>query len=180
MAAAMPSALAASDHDAAIAAPSSGAAGGGNTTVELTRIEGRLEQWIRFGRVAAERFVSRGTRLVSFRPGAVFAFICWTSNDYGTIHSSAAIMTAAMPDAGYSTYPFVRPGGDILLRIEGGQQVQLLLAAIDTIEAAGIDLCDVAPEHWRHVDSRLAAGLPFRPYGRERHAAFWRRRALGS
>jgi len=158
--------------------PVSGSASG-LTDVELTWIEKRLEQWIRFGRVAATRIVNRRTRVQSFRPGAVFAFVRWSSNDYGTVHSSIAIIAAVTPDAGYATYPFVSPGGDLLLRTDGWPKVKLVLEAIDAIEVAGIDPCDAAPDHWRHVGNHVAAGLPFRPYGRERHEAWLKRKALG-
>lgn len=144
----------------------------------MTWIEGRLEQWLRFGRVAAETFLNRCTRVAAFRPGAVFAFVRWTSNDYGTVHSTIAIAAAVAPGEAYSTLPFVRPGAEILLRVDGWPKVSLVLAAIDAVEAAGIDPCDAAPDHWRHVGSRIAAGLPFRPYGRDRHAAWLRRSAL--
>src|SRR3546814_9262687 len=53
--------------------------------------------------------------------------------------------------------PFVRPGGDILLKIEGWPKVSQVLAAIDATEAAGVDPCDAAPDHWRHVANRIAA-----------------------
>ncbi|WP_422062389.1 DUF2840 domain-containing protein [Sphingopyxis sp.] len=152
----------------------------GHTEVELTWLEGRIEQWIRFGRVAADRVVNRRTRIATFRPGAVFGLVRWTSNDFGTVHSSIAVLAAVDPGAPYSTHPFVRPGGDLLLRIDGWPKVQRALEAIDAIEGTGIDPCDVAPDHWRHVGSQLAAGLPFRPYGPDRHAAWLRRRALES
>lgn len=149
------------------------------TDVELTFIEGRLEHWIRFGRVAATRIISRRTRIESFRPGATFAFVRWSSNDFGTVHSSIAIISAVEPLAALTTYPFVRPGGEILLRIDGWPKVQKVLAAIDSVEAAGLDACDVALDHWRHVGSHVAAGLPFRPYSADRHNAWLRRMALG-
>lgn len=152
----------------------------GWTDVELTSIEQRLEQWIRFGRVAATRAVSRHSRIDSFRAGATFAFIRWTTNDYGTVHSSIAIITAVAPGAAFTTYPFVRPGGEVLLRIAGWPKVQQVLAAIDAVEAAGIDPCDAAPDYWRHVGAHVAAGLPFRPYGADRHRAWLKRRALGA
>lgn len=151
----------------------------GQTEVELTWIERRLEHGIRFGRVAAVRPVGRRTRVLSFRPGALFAFVRWSSNDFGTVHSSIAIVAAAVPGTPYATYPFVRPGGDILLRSEGWPKVKTVIEAIDAIEAAGIDPCDVAPDHWRHVGNHVAAGLPFRPYGADRHGAWLRRKALG-
>lgn len=154
--------------------------GGGQTDVELTWIAGRLEQWIRFGRVQNDRIISRRTVIKSFRPGATFAFIRWTSNDFGTIHSSIAIITPVAPGAALTSYPFVRPGGELLLRIDGWPKVQQVLQAIDAIEAAGLDPCETAPDHWRHIGSQIAAGLPFRPYGRDRHDAWLRRKALGS
>ena len=150
------------------------------TEVELTWIAGRTEQWIRFGRVAAERIVSRRTRIVMFRPGALFAFARWTSNDFGTVHSNIAIAAAATLGEPYATLPFVRPGAEILARIDGWPKVQKVLEAIDAVEAVGIDACDAAPDHWRHVGSRIAAGLPFRPYSLDRHTAWLRRREIES
>ncbi|MGH6652960.1 MAG: DUF2840 domain-containing protein [Sphingopyxis sp.] len=148
--------------------------------VELTWIEGRHEQWIRFGRVAAERILSRRTRIVCFRPGAVFAFVRWTANDFGTIHSNIAIAMAVAPGEPHSTLPFVRPGAEILARIDSWPKVQKALAAIDAVEAVGVDACDAAPDHWRHIGSRIASGLPCRPYSLERHTAWLRRRAIES
>ena len=72
-------------------------AASGLTEVEMTWVEGRLEQWLRFGRVAAETFLNRRTRVAAFRPGAVFALVRWTSNDYGTVHSAIAIAAAVAP-----------------------------------------------------------------------------------
>jgi hypothetical protein len=68
--------------------------GDGFTHVELTWIEKRIEHWIRFGRVAREQIVDRRRRIVSFRPGAVFAFVRWAANDYGTVISRIDIVRA--------------------------------------------------------------------------------------
>jgi hypothetical protein len=54
-----------------------------------------------------------------------------------------------------------------------------VLALIDAIEAAGVDPCEVSPDHWRHMQSRLSAGEPVRPYGSDRHALYLRRKDLG-
>src|SRR3546814_2734694 len=114
---------------------------------------------------------------MAFRPGAVFGFVRWTSNDFGTIHSTIAIAIAMTPGEQFSTLPFVRPGAEILARLDGWPKVQQALAAIDAVEAAGIEACDASPDHWRHVGNRLAAGLPFRPSGLDRPPAWPRRRA---
>ncbi|MCW6536255.1 DUF2840 domain-containing protein [Sphingomonas lycopersici] len=149
------------------------------TEVELIWIEKRLEHWLRFGRIAGERILTRRTRVVSFRPGAVFAFIRWSSNDYGTVHSRIDILRAVGPGEPCSTAPFVRPGGEIYLSLQGWPKVSAVLAAIDAIEVVGVDPCDVAPDHWRHLHNRLIAGVAARPYTAERHAAWLKRKALG-
>ena len=148
------------------------------TEVELTWIEKRYEQWIRFGRMATDRIINRRTRIVGFRPGTTFGFVRWLSNDFGTVHSSIDIVTAVTPGEPYTTLPFVRPGGEILLHIEGWPKVAQVLQAIDAVEAAGVDPCDASPDHWRHVCNRLSAGMPARAYTAERHAAWLRRKAL--
>ena len=148
------------------------------TDVELIWIEKRLEHWIRFGRVAAERVISRKTRVVSFRPDAVFAFVRWAANDYGTVHSRIDILRVARPGEAYTTVPFVRPGGELYLSIQGWAKVRAVLAAIDAVETVGIDPCDAAPDHWRHVHNRLSVGERPRPYTAERHAAWLKRKAI--
>lgn len=156
-----------------------GSDGGIAAQVEVTWIEKRLEHWIRFGRVAAERIVCRRTRVFSFRPDAILALVRWSANDYGTVHSRIDIVRAVQPDEAYTTVPFVRPGGELLLSISGWPKVRTVLEAIDAIEAAGLDPCDVAPDHWRHVHNRLSAGEPPRVYTPERHQAWLKRKALG-
>ena len=158
--------------------PAPPASGSRLTDVELTWIEKKLQHWIRFGRIAQDRILTRRTRIVSFRPGAIFAFIRWTANDYGTIISRIDVVRAVAPGEPYTTLPFVRPGGEILLHIEGWPKVQQVLAAIDTVEAAGVDPCNAAPDHGRHVQNRIASGHQPRAYTMERHRAWLRRREI--
>lgn len=150
----------------------------GMTHVELTWVERKIEYWIRFGRIAQEQILDRRRRVVSFRPSSVFAFVRWAANDYGTIISRIDIVRAVNPAESYQTLPFVRPGGDILLRIEGWPKVEAVLRHIDSIEAAAIDACDVATDHWRHVAHRMSAGQEPRSYTAERHRAWLKRRSL--
>lgn len=149
------------------------------TQVELTWYEKRIEHWIRFGRFAEENILDRRRRIVSFKPGNIFAFVRWASNDFGTVISRIDIVRAVAQGEPYATLPFVRPGGDILLRIDGWPKVELVLQAIDAVEAIGVDPIAVAPDHWRHVHNRLTAGGEPRPYTRERHNAWLLRRRAG-
>lgn len=148
------------------------------TNVSLTWVAGVVEQWIRFGRVAGDRIIDRRRRIVSFRPGTAFAFVRWRANRYGTIVSRIDIVVAVDSGAPLVTVPGVDPGGDLLLHIAGWPKVERVLEAIDRIEALGIDPADAAPDHWRHVHNRLAAGMPPRAYARDRHLAWLQRRNL--
>jgi len=148
------------------------------THVELTWIEKRIEHWIRFGRIANDQILDRRRRIVSFRPGAIFAFVRWSANDYGTISSRIDIVRAVGSHEPFTTLPFVRPGGDILLTIEGWPKVSQVLGHIDVTDTAGVDPCDVAPDHWHHVHNRISAGQPPRAYTLERHHAWLKRREI--
>jgi hypothetical protein len=148
------------------------------THVELTWLEKRIEHSIRFGRIAEEKILDRRRRIVSFAPGSVFAFVRWASNDFGTIISRIDIVRTVAAGEPYATLPFVRPGGDILLRINGWPKVNQALHAIDAVEASGVDPSDAAPNHWRHVHNRLSASEQPRPYTLARHQAWLMRRSI--
>ena len=151
---------------------------GDHTLVELTWREKRIEHRIRFGRIVDEQRLDRHRRIVSFAPGSVFAFARWAANEYGTIISRIDIVRSVGGGEPYQTLPFVRPGGDILLRISGWPKVERVLGAIDAIESLGIDPADVAPEHWRHLNHRIGVNEPFRVYSTEQHRAWLRRREV--
>lgn len=146
------------------------------TRVELTHVEKEIEHWVRFGRLAEETIIDRRRRIFAFRPGAIFAFVRWASNDFGTIVSRLDIVRAVRPSEPYQTLPFVRPGGDILLRVDGWPKVERVLAHIDAIQAIGIEPEDVSPDHWRHVHNRLTANHEPRAYTADQHRAFLLRR----
>ncbi|HLN23378.1 MAG TPA: DUF2840 domain-containing protein [Patescibacteria group bacterium] len=148
------------------------------TQVELIWIEKQIENWLRFGHRSGEKILDRHRSVVSFAPNSIFAFVRWTSNDYGTVQSRIDIVRAIVPGERYQTLPFVRPGGDILLRIDGWPKVERVLLVIDAVEALGINAADVAPDYWRHVHNRLTVGYQPRAYTRERHAAWLKRRGI--
>jgi hypothetical protein len=148
------------------------------THVELRWVKKRIENWIRFGRTAEEHVIDEQRRLVSFAPGSIFAFIRWAANDYGTVVSRIDILRAVGSGERYSTVPYVRPGGESLLRLSGWPKVEKVLQAIDAVEALGIDPADAAPDHWRQVHNRLSVGERPRPYSQSRHQAWLRRRKV--
>lgn len=148
------------------------------TQVELTWVEKRIEYWIRFGEPVHEQILDRRRRVVAFPPGAIFAFVRWAANDFGTILSRLDIVRAVGPAEAHQTLPFVRPGGEILLKVEDWPTVERVLQHVDAIEAASIDPSAVAPDHWRHVHHRLSAGQAPSAYTASRHDAWLRRRSV--
>ncbi|QOZ70709.1 DUF2840 domain-containing protein [Bradyrhizobium arachidis] len=148
------------------------------TEVEVLWLEKRIENRIRFGRIVKERKLDRNRRVLSFAPGSIFAFVRWTSNDFGTIISRIDILRAVAPGQRCLTVPYVKPGGEILLRLSGWPKVERVLQMIDAVEALGIDPADVAPDHWHHVHNRLSVNENPRPYTKARHQAWLHRQKV--
>jgi hypothetical protein len=150
------------------------------TTVELLWLEKRIENRIRFGRSVSEKLVDRNRRVLSFAPGSIFAFVRWTSNDFGTVLSRIDILRATSPGQRYSTVPWIKPGGESLLRLSGWPKVERVLQLIDAVEALDIDPADAAPDYWHHAHNRLSVNETPRPYTRSRHQAWLHRRRVTS
>jgi hypothetical protein len=110
----------------------------------------------------------------------VFAFVRWASNDYGTIVSRIDILRAFVAGEPYSTVPYVKPGGEILLRLTGWPKVEQALRQIDAVEQLDIKPEEAAPDHWRHVHNRVTAGEQPRSYTRPMHVAWTLRRRVGA
>ena len=72
----------------------------------------------------------------------------------------------------------MRPGGDILLRMDGWTKVERVLQAIDAVEALGVDPADAAPDYWQHIHNRLSVNEVPRAYTRTRHQAWLKRREI--
>ncbi|WP_441231936.1 DUF2840 domain-containing protein [Tardiphaga sp. 215_C5_N2_1] len=148
------------------------------TQVEILWLEKRIENRIRFGRIVDEKILDRRRRVVSFAPGSIFAFVRWTSNDFGTVISRIDILRAVATGQRCSTVPYVRPGGDILLRVSGWPKVERVLQLVDVIEALGIDPADAAPDYWHHVHNRLSVNEAPRAYAKSRHQAWLHRQRI--
>jgi hypothetical protein len=150
------------------------------TSVELLWLEKRIENRVRFGRHVSEKVLDGNRRVLFFAPGSIFAFVRWTSNDFGTVLSRVDILRAAIPGQRYSTVPWIKPGGESLLRLYSWPRVERVLQLIDVVEALGIDPADAAPDYWHHVHNRLSVNETPRPYTRSRHQAWLRRRRVTS
>ena len=148
------------------------------THIELIWHERQIEHWIRFGRDIAEKILDRRRRILSFAPDSIVAYVRWASGDFGTVVSRIDILRTVRRGEAFSTVPYVRPGGESLLRVSGWPKVQRVLQAIDAVEQTGIDAADACPDHWRHVHNRLAAGEASRPYSREQHRAWMLRKKI--
>ena len=150
------------------------------THIELLWLEKRIENWIRFGHHAQEQILDKWRRILSFPPGSIFAFVRWTSNDFGTVLSRVDILRAAIPGQRYSTVPWITPGGESLLRLSGWPKVERVLQLVDAVEGLDIDPADVAPDYWHHAHNRLSVNETPRPYTRSRHQAWLHRRRVMS
>jgi hypothetical protein len=148
------------------------------TQVEILWLEKRIENRIRFGRIVEEKVLDRRRRVVSFAPGSIFAFVRWTSNDFGTVVSRIDILRAVAAGQRCATVPYVRPGGDILLRLSGWPKVERVLHLIDAIETLGIDPADAAHDYWHHVHNRLSVNEAPRTYTKSRHQAWLHRQRI--
>ncbi|QXX76141.1 DUF2840 domain-containing protein [Methylovirgula sp. HY1] len=148
------------------------------TRVELTWKEKKIEHWIRFGHPIERKALDRHRSIATFAPSSIFAFVRWAANDYGTLISRIDIVRAVAPGDAYQTLPFVRPGGDILLKLDSWPKVERVLQAIDAVEALDLDPADISPNHWCHVHNRLIAGQEPRTYTRAQHDAWLKRRRV--
>jgi hypothetical protein len=148
------------------------------THVELLWLEKRIENWIRFGRHVEEQVLDKQRRILSFAPGHLFALVRWVSNDFGTVISRIDVIRTVAPGQRCATVPYVRPGGEILLRLAGWPKVERVLQIADTIEALGIDPADAAPDYWHHVHNRMSVNEVPRSYTRSRHQAWLHRRRI--
>jgi hypothetical protein len=148
------------------------------THVTLVWREGEREDWLKFGKPVAERIIDRRQRVESYAAGQVFALVRWASNEYGTIRSTLDIVRAVAADEPCASIAQVDPGGDLLLSVTGWSRVAQVFRLIDAIEASGIDPCEVAPDHWRHIHNRMAGRERPRGYSPARHRAWLRRKAL--
>ena len=148
------------------------------THVTLVWQQGQREDWLKFGKPVASKIVDRRQRIETYAAGQVFALVRWAANEHGTVRSTLDIVRAVEADEPCTPVPQIDPGGDLLLSVHGWPKVAQVFRLIDAIEASGIDPCDVAPDHWRHIHNRMAARDMPRGYSPARHRAWLQRKAL--
>ncbi|HQV03482.1 MULTISPECIES: DUF2840 domain-containing protein [unclassified Novosphingobium] len=148
------------------------------THVTLVWREGEREDWLKFGKPVAERIVDRRQRVESYASDQVFGLVRWAANDYGTIRSALDVVRAVGAHESCTPIAQVDPGGDLLLSVRGWPKVNQVFCLIDAIEASGIDPCEVAPDHWRHIHNRMAGRERPRDYSLARHRAWLQRKVL--
>lgn len=148
------------------------------TLVDLIWRQRQIEHWIRFGCKSYEQILDRHRSVVGFAPDCIFAFVRWAANEHGTIISRIDVVRAVRRGEPLQTLPFVRPGGEILVKAESWPTVERVLQHVDAIEALGIEPANVDPDHWRHLHNRLRAGEPPAAYSAARHEAWLKRRRI--
>ncbi len=146
--------------------------------VSLAFVKDRVNVWLRFGEPTTEIVLDRWRRVAMFTPGAICCRVKWIGNDYGTALWQLMVLQAPTPFEDAQRIAGVLPGARILLRASGEAQVKAVLAAVDAIEASGINPCTAAATYWRTVGNRLAARQPLPVYTAERHAAHVARKGL--
>ncbi len=146
--------------------------------VALAFVEHRVNLWLRFGKPEREVVLDRWRRVAVFAPGAICCRVRWAGNDRGAAIWQLMVLQAPTAFDDAQRVIGVVPGARILLLADGEQQVKLVLALVDAIEAAGMDASTVGVPYWRAVGDRLAARQPLPAYAAEQHAAYLARGAL--
>jgi hypothetical protein len=152
-------------------------------TVPLTEVEShflrdRLNHRVRFGHPTRETYIDRRRARAWFEPKSIFGYVRWENGAFGSVLWRLYVLRAGAPGDALCRVPGVRPGAEILLRLDGGPKVKPALLIIDNLEDRGFDPAEVSPDYWRHINGRLAASGTVRPYSAEQHAAWRERREI--
>ena len=148
------------------------------TLVELTFIAGKIEQTALFGHSFREETVDETRRILYYRPHSIFALARWSQTAFGSTVSRLDVLRTTVPGEPYVLLPFVRPGAQTLLRLDGSAKVERVKTLIDDIWSLGVDPAEAAPDYWHHVGNRIAAGQEPRAYSKARHAVWKLRQRL--
>ena len=136
----------------------------GLTRVTVLFLADRVNDRVRFGTPAGERIIDRRARIELYAPSAVFGYVQWRADRYGTQLWRLWVLQSSAPGARAETVPGVAPAAHIWLSAAGMARVTRALALIDAIEAQGLDPAALPESYWRAVHNRIAAGLEPRVY----------------
>ena len=150
------------------------------TRVEVAFYPELLNHWLRFGVPDKQQDLDRRRSAAFFRPGRVFGYVRWRTNEYGTQDWRITVVRTETPSRLLSRIAGVDPGGEVLLLASGSARVKRILQQIDALEGDGFDPADVSPAYYRHVHNRVAAGRPIRAYSATQHAAHLAARSVPS
>lgn len=149
----------------------------GLTRVTVLFLADRVNDRVRFGTPMAERIIDRRARIELYASGAVFGYVQWRADRYGTQLWRLWVLQAAKPGERAETLPGVAPAAHVWLSAAGMARVTRALALVDAIEAQGLNPTALPESYWRTVHNRIAAGLEPRVYA---PAELAERRARGS
>ena len=139
------------------------------TRVAILFLPGQANDRVRFGAPVSEAQIDRRRAVAHFEPGALFGYVQWRANGFGTELWRAYVLRAGSPGERLFSVPGVTPGADILVSTSGGARANRLLALVDAMEAADVAPHDAPESYWRVVQNRLASGLPLRTYAPAEH-----------
>ena len=148
------------------------------TRVAIHFVPKRINHWLRFGDPLRHRYLDRRRAIAWFGPGQTLGYVRWEANEYGTVVWRLYVLCAGRPDDVMGRVPGVFPGADMLLRLDGKAKVKRGLAHIETLEKAGFDPAQIAPDHWRYLHNRLSSGETLRLYTADQHCAWLARRTV--
>jgi len=100
---------------------------------------------------------------------AVFGYIRWQANEFGTQCWQFYILKAGSEGAILLKVPGVLPGAILLSHIVGKEKIHRLFRVIDQIEALQVDCADVAENYWIQVGGRINSCIDVLPYTLARH-----------
>jgi len=133
-----------------------------HTHVQVHFVKGLINHRIRFGASTHKTKLDKYRFLVSFPQDAIFGYIRWSANEYGT--QDWRVYVLKTQSSGLSSkVPGITPAVKILLASKGSAAVKRTLAAIDKIEKeSSLGLLEVPESYWRQLSNTLILKAPLR------------------
>ena len=122
----------------------------------------RFNHRLRFGVPQALVKLDSYRKIAVFKPGAIFGYIRWMADEYGTQDWRFYILESQNGGL-IPPIPGVRPGAKILFSAQGKSRVQRCLSHIDHLEAmAKTGLESLPASYWRVIETALIKDAPLR------------------